>query len=132
MKKNFTPYVILIILLALFHVFAFAIPSEKADLFWVAYGFTVAMFGVEGVVLYMTFAKAALEKLFLSWPILCVGAIYFLFQTGLFFLFKLCSGIPCWVAVVVCSLVFGAALICIVVTKVGTNLISNIDKAHKR
>ena len=133
MKRNSTVYVILAILFALFNVLAFVIPSEKTNLFWVAYGFTVVMFGVECAVLRMTFGKAdGLPKLFLSWPILCVSVIYFFLQTGLFLLFKLCPGIQCWVAVVLCSVVLGAALVCIVATKVGTKLISNMDKPHKR
>ena len=133
MKKNFTPHIILSILFALFNVFAFAIPSDKTSTFWVAYGFTVAMFFVEVVVLLMAFPKDnASKKQFLSWPLICVGAAYFIIQTVIFFPFKLFPSIPCWIAVIVHSLVIGVALICIIATKMGAKLISNFDETHRR
>lgn len=133
MKKSFTPYTILVILFALFHVFTFAIPSNKTPTFWVAYGFTVAMFFVEAIILFMTFSKSHTpQKQFLSWPLICVGTAYFVVQTLLFFPFKLFPSIPPWIAVVVHSLVFGLALICMVATKASTKLISRFDEAHKR
>ena len=133
MKKSFTPYTILAIMFALFNVFAFAVPSDKTPTFFVAYGFTVAMFVVELIVLSMTFSKSnSAPKQFLSWPLLCVGIAYFVIQTILFFPFKLSPNIPSWIAVIVFSLVFGVALICIIATKTSTKLIDNFDESHKR
>ena len=132
MKKTFTPYIILAILFGLFNVFAFAIPSHKTSTFWVAYGFTIAMFVVEVVVTLLTFPKNNTgKKQFLVWPLVCVGAIYFVIQTVLFFPFKLFPNIPSWIAVIAFSLVFGVALICIIATKASTKLISNFDEVHK-
>lgn len=133
MKKRFTPYIILAILFGLFNVFAFAIPSDKTSTFWVAYGFTIAMFCVEIIVLMMAFPKEnSPEKHFLSWPLIFVGTAYFIIQTVLFFPFKIFPGIASWIAVIVFSLVFGIALICIIATKASTNVISTFDDAHKR
>lgn len=132
MKKSFTPYIILTILFALFHVFAFAIPFDRTSTFWVSYGFTITMFVVEIIVLFLTFPKNnTSQKQFLSWPLVCVGAIYFVIQMVLFCLFKLFSDLPSWIAVIVFSLVFGVALICIITTKTSTKLMSNFDEAHK-
>lgn len=132
MKRNFTPYIILAILFAVFNVFAFAIPSDKTSTFWVAYGFTVAMFFVEVIVLLMAFPKDnTAKKQFLSWSLICVGTAYFIIQTILFFPFKLFPSIPSWIAVIVFSLVFGVALICIIATKASTNLIKSYDEARK-
>ena len=133
MKRNFTPYIMLAILFAVFNVFAFAIPSDKTVTFLVAYGFTVAMFFVEVIVLLMAFPKEnASKKQFLSWPLICVGTAYFIIQTIVFFPFKLFPSIPCWIAVIVHSLVLGVALICIIATKTSAKLIGNYDEAHKR
>ena len=133
MKKSFTPYIILGLLFGLFNVFAFAIPSDKTSTFWVAYGFTAAMFCVEAVVLLMAFPKDnTANKQFLSWPLICVGTVYFVIQTILFFPFKLFPSIPSWIAVIVFSFVFAIALICIIATKASTNAIKNYDDARKR
>lgn len=132
MKKSFTPYVILALLFGLFNVFAFAIPSDKTSTFWVAYGFTIAMFCVE-VVLLMVFPKDnTANKQFLSWPLICVGTAYFVIQTILFFPFKLFPSIPSWIAVIVFSLVLVIALICIIATKASTNVIKKYDDVRKR
>ena len=132
MKKSFTPYVILALLFGLFNVFAFAIPSDKTSTFWVAYGFTIAMFCVE-VVLLMVFPKDnTANKQFLSWPLICVGTAYFVIQTIIFFPFKLFPSIPSWIAVIVCSLVCAIALICIIATKASANVINKYDEARKR
>ena len=133
MKKSFAPYVILALLFGLFNVFAFAIPSDKTSTFWVAYGFTVAMFCVEVVVLLMAFPKDnTANKQFLSWSLICVGTAYFVIQTILFFPFKLFPSIPSWIAVIVFSLVFVIVLICIIATKASTNVIKKYDDARKR
>ena len=133
MKRNFAPYIILAILFAVFNAFAFAIPSDKTSTFWVSYGFTVAMFFVEVIVLPMAFPKDnTSKKQFLSWPLVCVGTAYFIIQTIIFFPFKLFPSIPCWIAIIVHSFVLGVALICIIATKTSTKLIGNYDEAHKR
>ena len=133
MKRNFTPYIILSILFAVFNVFAFAIPSEKTSTFWVAYGFTVAMFFVEVVTLLMAFPKDnTAKKQFLSWPLIFVGTAYFIIQTIIFFPFKLFPSIPCWIAVVVHSVVICVAFICIIAANTSARLIGNYDEEHKR
>ena len=133
MKKSFTPYAILALLFGLFNVFTFASPSDKTSTFWVAYGFTVAMFCVEVVVLLMAFPKDnTANKQFLSWSLICVGTAYFVIQTILFFPFKLFPSIPSWIAVIVFSLVFVIALICIIATKASTNVIKKYDDVRKR
>lgn len=133
MKRNFTPYIILVILFAVFNVFAFAIPSDKTSTFWVTYGFTIVMFFVEGIVLLMAFPKDnTSKKQFSSWPLICVGTAYFIIQTIISFPFKLFPSLPCWIAVIVHSLVLGVALICIIATKTSAKLIGNYDEAHKR
>ena len=133
MKKSFTPYIILALLFGLFNVFDFAIPSDKTSTFWVAYGFTAAMFCVEVVVLLMAFPKEnTADKQFLSWPLICVGTAYFVVQTVLFFPFKLFPNIPSWIAVIVFSLVCAIALICIIATKASANIINKYDESRKR
>lgn len=133
MKKRSAPYIILAVLFCLFNVFAFAIPSEKTSTFWVAYGFTIAMFCIELAVLFVAFPKDnTAKKQFLSWPLVCVGSVYFIIQTIVFLPFKLCPSIQPWIALTVLSLVFGIALICIIATKAGSNLIKDYDEAGKR
>ena len=133
MKKNFVPYIILTILFVLFHIFAFAIPSNRTATFWIAYGFTITMFSVEIVVLFMAFTKNKTpEKQFLSWPLISIGAIYFVVQIILFFPFKLFPSIQSWIAVITFSLVFAIALICIIATKASIKQISSFDETHKR
>ena len=133
MRRSFAPYIILTILFALFNIFAFVIPTDKTPAFWVAYGFTVIMFGVEVAVLRMTFLKSGAPKeLFLPWPLVCIGAMYFGVQSVAFLLFKLFPGILCWIAIVVHSVLFGMALLCIIATQMSRKQISNFDEAHKR
>ena len=133
MRKNATPYIILAILFGLFNVFAFVIPFDKTSTFWMAYAFTIAMFITEFIVLLMVFPQNNTpEKRFLSWPLICVGVMYFAIQTVLFFLFGLIPNIPPWIAVIIFSFVFGVALIGFVATKMSMKQIGTFDEVHKR
>ena len=128
-KKGFTPYIILAILFALFHVFAFVIPSDKTSTFWVAYGFSVIMFIIEGIVIYIAVTKTkTIQGQFLAWPILCVGVAYFVIQTIAFFPFKIFASIPYWVAVIVFSFILGVALICMIAAQASAKIVNSIDK----
>ena len=57
--KNKTPYIVIAIAFILFNVIAFAIPTEKASVFWIGYVFTVVAFAVQAFVWHLTIGKKA-------------------------------------------------------------------------
>ena len=57
MMKNKTPYIVIAIAFILFNVIAFAIPTEKASVFWIGYVFTVVAFAVQAFVWHLTIGK---------------------------------------------------------------------------
>ena len=81
-RRLITSYLILGILLILFHVVAFVVPSEKTPTFFTAYGFTLAALLAQVGILYLSLGRSRKEELFLKLPALRVGAVSYTHLLG--------------------------------------------------
>ena len=128
-KKSFMPYAILGIVFVLFNVIAFVVPTEKTPTFWVAYAFSVIAFLVEAFVIKTFAGKDDVPKSrFLGFPSLHVGIVYLIVQLIAFAVFMAIPIIPTWIAIIVCALILGIALICMISAKAAVNEIQRVEK----
>ena len=123
--KNKTPYIVIAILFVLFNVIAFAIPTEKASVFWIGYVFTVIAFAVVGFVWYLTIGKKQdLKSKLLGSSVAYISAVYLAVQFVAFLVFMFVSSAPNWCAVLVCVAILGISAICMITTNAGTEMIT--------
>lgn len=135
MKKNSTKgYVILGILFALISVIAFAIPTTKTATFWIAYVFTVVSFAAQIAIWKITLGKEeTLKSKFLGFPIVHIGIVYLILQIIAFAVFMFLSTLPTWSAVVICSIIIGVSVICMIATNTGSEEIKRVEgKVQKK
>lgn len=130
MKKNRPMgYAVLGIAFILFNVIAFAVPTVKTPSFWTAYVFTAIAFALQIAVWFFAFKGTdTLKSKFLGIPLVSVGIIYLIVQLIAFAIFLAYPSAPVWVAVVVCSLILGISLICLIGTEVGKEEIVRVEK----
>ncbi|MBQ3138641.1 MAG: hypothetical protein IJN11_10985 [Oscillospiraceae bacterium] len=123
--KNKTPYIVIAILFVLFNVIAFAIPTEKASVFWIGYVFTMIAFAVVGLVWYLTIGKKQdLKSKLLGSSVAYISAVYLAVQFVAFLVFLFVSSAPNWCAVLVCVAILGISAICMITTNAGTEMIT--------
>lgn len=112
MHKNMVrTYGVLIILLAVLTVVAFAVPFVKNEVFWVSYFFVLLAIGLQGYAIYTAFSreKSATSKLY-GFPVARVGFVYLLVQIIASLIFMaLATILPLWIVIVVSILALGAA-----------------------
>lgn len=135
MKKNSTKgYVILGILFALISVIAFAIPTTKTTTFWIAYAFTAVAFAAQIAIWKITLGKEeTLKSKFLGFPIVHIGIVYLIFQIIAFAVFMFLSTLPAWSAVVICSIIVGVSVVCMIATNTGSEEIKRVEaKVQKK
>lgn len=110
------------ILLAIFQLIAFVIPSPFTAVFWIAYGFTMTAFLT---VLYVWFRFFAVEERLYSklfrLPACYVGTIYLGIQVIVFCVFKICFFLPVWLDIVVNALLCLAGLLGVVLVGTGND-----------
>jgi len=128
-KKSFMPYAVLGIVFVLFNVIAFVVPTAKTPTFWVAYAFSVIAFVVEAFVIKAFAGKDDVPKSrFLGFPSLHVGIVYLIVQLIAFAVFMAIPIIPTWIAIIVCALILGISIICMISAKAAVNEIQRIDQ----
>ena len=99
-----------VILLAVYHILAFAVPFRHSALFWTSYGFGWAAFAVLGLGAYLGLGrKADAKSKFYGYPIARLAAIYFGVQMVLGFAAMAVSVVPVWAAVVVYGILLALA-----------------------
>ncbi len=124
MKNKKIGYLALIIVIAVFNVIAFVIPVERNTTFWVAYVFTDVAFVVQIALWAVAFKSGeSLKSKFLGIPIVHAGFIYLVVQIIAFAILVGMSGIPSWVAVVVCIVILGIACLCFIAGGLSKNII---------
>ena len=130
MKKNSKlGYAVLGVVFVLFNVIAFAIPTAKTRSFWVAYAFFVVAFVSQIGIWKVAFAKEdTLKSKFLGFPVVCIGVVYLILQIVAFAVFVAAPTLPVWSAIVVCVLIFGISVICMIGTEVGREEINRVEK----
>ena len=127
-NNNIKGYAILSIFFVLISVIAFAVPTVKTNTFWIAYVFTAAAFVVQIVIWKLAFGKEdTLKSKFLAIPVVYIGSVYLLIQVIAFAVFKFIPTLPAWVAVVVCALIVGVSVVCMITAGVGREEIERVE-----
>ena len=115
-KNRVRLYTILVILLILVSVIAFAVPMERTAVFWLSYAFAVIAIAVQAYSYPKAFGGDSVRSRFYGFPIARVTTIYLIIQLVLSLAAMLLSGaaqvaIPSWVAVIVYAVLLGLTLI---------------------
>lgn len=114
MKKNTVRFwVLFAVVVALYHVAAFAIPFAKSSVFFISYLFTlVAILSQIYVVKTAANRGRDVRSRFYGFPIIKTGMAYLGSQLALgFFLMQVGTIVPVWAAVVLCAMLFGCAAV---------------------
>lgn len=128
-KNTKRAYIVLGIAFILFNVIAFAVPTDKTTTFWIAYAFTVVAFAFQVGTWNATFkADVPLKSKFLGIPIIHVGIVYLVIQLIAFAVFMAFPIMPSWIAVIVCALILGISVICLVSTDVARDEINRVEE----
>ena len=115
-KNRARLYVILVILLVLISVIAFAAPMEKTPVFWLSYAFAAIAILVQSYSYPKAFGGNSARSRFYGFPTARVTTIYLIVQLLLSLAAMLISGtvqvaVPTWAAVIVYVLLLGLTLI---------------------
>lgn len=135
MKKNSTKgYIILGILFVLVSIIAFAVPTAKTTTFGIAYVFTAAAFAAQiGIWKTALGKEKTLKSKLLGFPVVHIGIVYAVIQVVAFVVFMLMPTLPAWSAVVVCSVIAGASVACMISGNAGRNEIERVEaKVRKK
>ncbi len=135
MKKNSTKgYVILGILFVLISIIAFAVPTVKTATFWIAYVFTAAAFAAQiGIWKTALGKEGTLKSKFLGFPVVHIGIVYAIIQTVAFAVFLFVPTLPVWSAIVVCSVIAGISVVCMLSADAGRDEIERVEaKVQKK
>lgn len=128
MKNKNWGYVILGILLLLFSVIAFMIPTEKTGAFWIAYIFTVIAIVAQIAIWKNTLGKESkLKSKFLGLPIVHIGVVYLLTQIVVFAIFAAVPALPTWSAIVACTVISGFSVIFMISGEVSRGEIERVE-----
>lgn len=130
--KNKNVIAVDIVLFIVFNVIAFLIPSELTMTFWVAYIFTIVMFGIQ-IYMWLSFFEKNPEATskFYRIPVLSVCNKYLIIQIIVFLVFKFLPMLPLWVNIVVNVLVLAWALIGFITLSGAADYITAIDDKIK-
>lgn len=127
-KNSVKGYAMLGIVFVLVSVIAFAVPVEKTAAFWIAYTFTVVAFTAQIVIWKIGFGKdEMLKSKFFGFPLIYTGVGYFIAQIITFFVFLFIPVLPVWSAVLICAIIAGIAVLCMVSAHLGRGEIERIE-----
>ncbi len=122
------------IILVVFCVIMFVLPTLMNAIFWLALVFGIISIGIAGYALYAGFVKgdAARSKLY-GFPVARVGTVYMVTQLIISLLFAiLAKYIPVFVVVIVCIVALAAAAIGVISTEAVREEIEHQDKELKK
>ena len=134
MKKNSTKgYVIIGILFAPISIIAFVVPTTKTATFWIAYVFTATAFAAQMGIWKNAFGKEeTLKSKFLGFPVVHIGIVYAIVQVVAFSVFMFMPTLPVWSAIVVCSVIAGVSVVCMISVEAGRNEIERVEAKVKQ
>lgn len=128
MKNSMRGYLILGILFVVVSVVAFALPTEKATAFWIAYAFTAVAFVAQIPIWKANLGRDdTLKSKFLGLPVLHISIVYLLVQLAVLVVFLFVPTLPTWSAVVVCVVIAGAAAVCMIAADAGRSEIERVE-----
>lgn len=129
MKNKNWGYAVLGILLVLFSVIAFVIPTEKTGTFWIAYVFTAIAVVAQIVIWKNALGKEdTLKSKFLGLPVVHIGIVYLVVQIIAFAVFAAVPTLPVWSAIVACATILGISAICIIAGEAGRGEIERVEE----
>lgn len=130
MKKNKgMAYAVLAIAFVLLNVIAFAVPTAKTATFWVAYVFTAVAFALQiGIWNFAFKGTDTLKSKFLGISLISVGITYLIVQIIAFAVFMALPLTASWIAIVVCALILGISVICLIGTETGREEINRVEE----
>lgn len=133
-KDTIRAIVVAVILLVVYHLIIFLIPFAQTPQFWISYSFSLAAFAVVAGAIYIAFLKKPDAKSkFYGFPIARVGTIYGLLQFAVSLIVMALGVIfPWWLAVLLYSVGFGAAVIGLVSVEAVVDQIQIQDEKLKR
>lgn len=130
MKKNKgRAYAVLAIAFVLLNVIAFAVPTAKTATYWVAYVFTAVAFALQiGIWNFAFKGTDTLKSKFLGISLISVGITYLFVQIIAFAVFMALPLTASWIAIVVCALILGISVICLIGTETGREEINRVEE----
>ena len=132
-KNKKLGYIILAIAFVLFNVIAFAMPTDKTSVFWIAYVFSVVAFAAQIAIWRLAFSKAeTLKSKFLGFPIIHVGIVYLIIQLVAFGVFLALPMMPNWIPIIACAVIAGISGICLITTEIGREEVARIEAKLQR
>ena len=114
MKKNTARWwIVLAVLLVVYHVVIFAVPIEKTPVFFLSWAFTLVAMGLQVYVIYTAFYKGmGVRSKFYGFPIAKLGIVYLLVQLVLGLAFMLAGqALALWIPLVVYAVLLAATVI---------------------
>ena len=131
-KRNFLSIIIYIIIFFIFNVIAFLIPTIKSTTFWIAYSFTILTFLLQPFVWKIVFSnEETIKNKFFEIPIIVISTYCFITQLIVFIFFIFFLLIPYWITLIIESLIMGTAIILLILTIIGKDVIKEIDINNK-
>lgn len=109
-------------------------PFGKNAVFWISYAFTLIAFAAQIVIWKSTLGRAeSLKSKFLGFPVVHIGIVYAIIQTVAFAVFLLVPTLPAWSVIVVCSVIAGVSVVCMISADAGRNEIERVEaKVQKK
>ena len=109
-------YAVLLILLILVSIIAFAVPMEKTPIFWLSYVFAVVAIAIQAYSYPKAFSGQGARSKLYGFPIARITTVYLVIQLALSLVVILLTGIkqiviPPWIAVIVYAVLLGLTLI---------------------
>ncbi len=114
MKKNqVRALIVILLILAVFSVIAFAAPFKMTAVFWLSYIFGVISVAVQIYVFKTAFGKSEkVKSRFYGFPVAQIGVVYMAVQLILSIVFMIFAAVvPMWVAVIFFAVLFAAAAV---------------------
>lgn len=132
-RNNMKIYLILGIFFALISIVAFVIQKEKNTTFWIVYVFTGIAFAAQAGIWKTTLGKdEVLKRKFLGLPMIHIGIVYLIIQIVTFAVYVFVPTLPVWSAIIVCALIIGLFLICVIADSIGQNEILQVEEKVQR
>lgn len=131
-KRQTSLVVIAAILLIVFNVIIFLLPVTRTSVFWIADAFAIVAIILQPITYHVAYNKTeTLMSRFYGFPVVRVGYYYLIAQLFASCIFVLLSSwIPVWLSVIVCIVLFAAAITGIVANDNTRDIVEAMDEHH--
>ena len=133
MRKNFKYYILAwVVLLVVFNVIVFSVPSETAGVrkfggaFWIGYVFITLAFIGQLICAVFAFRSQDNGKLFLSLPLVTISYSALIISIIAGTVCMVIPHLPNWIGIVACALILGFSAIAIIMAKAASEIVSDV------